>query len=67
MNKSSIILFLMVLGMIWWLRSRHPWLGRLPGDLTLHMGRTQVVIPLATCLIGSLIVGTILLLIGRKS
>jgi len=67
MNGYTVFLFLLVFGAICWLRTQVPWLGHLPGDLTIPIGKGQVVIPLATCLIASVIVTIILLYLGRKS
>ena len=66
MNTSSVILFLMVFGGIWWLRSKYPWLAHLPGDVTVRIGQGHIVIPLATCLLASVVATIILLLVGRK-
>jgi hypothetical protein len=44
---------------------RIPILGRLPGDLLFQRGDTTVYVPLATCLILSLVVSVLLNLIWR--
>ena len=66
MNASAICLFFAVFVAISWLRTKLPWLANLPGDLTIPVGKAHMVIPLATCLIASVIATIILLLVGRK-
>lgn len=39
------------------------WLGRLPGDIVIDRGNTKVYIPLATCLLLSLILSGLLWLV----
>jgi hypothetical protein len=46
---------------------RVPWLGRLPGDLSFRVGGTQVYLPLATCLLLSVVLSILLnLFLGRR-
>ena len=45
---------------------RVPWLGRLPGDLTFGSGNTRVYIPLATCLVVSIVLSLLLRLFARR-
>jgi hypothetical protein len=55
----AIGLLLVAIGLLWpWLR-RVP-IGRLPGDLVFHVGRTTVYVPLATMLIVSVVLGLLL-------
>lgn len=41
-------------------------LGRLPGDIAIRRGNTRVYIPLATCLLLSLVLTVVLSLLGRR-
>ena len=60
----SMGLLLVAAGLLWpWLR-RIP-LGRLPGDLVFGSGGFRVYIPLASCLLVSLVVTLILYLLRR--
>lgn len=67
MNGFAVFLFLLVFGAICWLRTQVPWLKHLHGDIDVSIGRCQLVIPLATCIIASVIVTIILLYLGKKS
>ena len=52
-------LFLLVTGILWEFRDRFSllsWLGRLPGDITYTSGNMRVYLPLATCIVLSLLV-----------
>ena len=51
---------LVVLGVIFSLGAKIPWLGQLPGDITLKRGNLTVYFPLATCLLISLILTLVL-------
>ena len=42
-----------------------PWLGRLPGDVLIQRDRFTFYVPLASCLLASLVVSLVLWLIGR--
>ncbi|WP_411028777.1 DUF2905 domain-containing protein [Salmonella sp. s59878] len=47
------------MGLLWPWRRRVP-IGRLPGDLVFHVGRTTVYVPLATMLIVSAVLSLLL-------
>ena len=49
-------LFLALVGVVFTLSPRVPWLGRLPGDIYIKRGNFSFYFPLATCLLLSLIV-----------
>ncbi len=51
---------LVVLGVIFSLGGKIPWLGQLPGDITLRRGNLTVYFPLATCLLISVILTLVL-------
>ena len=51
---------LIVLGVLWTLGGRIPWLGRLPGDLRFQWNHTTVFLPLGSCVLLSLVVSLLL-------
>lgn len=58
-------LLLVVLGVIFSLIGKIPWLGHLPGDITIERERFTLYFPLATCLIISVILSLVLYLFRR--
>jgi hypothetical protein len=56
---------LVVLGVIFSLIGRIPWLGQLPGDITIERERFTFYFPLATCLIISVILSLVLYFFRR--
>jgi hypothetical protein len=56
---------LIVLGAIFLLGSRVPLLGRLPGDILFRRDHTTLYIPLATCLVLSLVISILLNIFWR--
>ena len=58
-------LVLVVLGVIFSLIGKIPWLGHLPGDITIERERFTFYFPLATCLIISIILSLVLYLFRR--
>ena len=58
-------LLLVVLGVIFSLVGKIPWLGHLPGDITIERERFTLYFPLATCLIISVILTLVLYLFRR--
>ena len=67
MNFTTLGLFLAVFAVLCWLKTKWPWLANLPGDLKIPLGGAQVVLPLATCLIASVVTTIILLAVGKKA
>jgi hypothetical protein len=45
---------------------RIPWLGRLPGDITIQRGPVTFYFPLVTCLVVSVVVTIVLGLLGKR-
>lgn len=58
-------LALVAVGFIVAFSSRIPWLGKLPGDFTLRSGGLTVYLPLATCLLLSLVLSLLSYLFRR--
>ncbi|MBI1998590.1 MAG: DUF2905 domain-containing protein [Deltaproteobacteria bacterium] len=58
-------LLLVVLGVIFSFIGKIPWLGHLPGDITIERERFTFYFPLATCLIISVILTLVLYLFRR--
>jgi hypothetical protein len=56
---------LIVLGAIFLLGPRVPLLGRLPGDILFRRDHTTLYIPLATCLVLSLVISILLNIFWR--
>jgi len=58
-------LFLVIVGIAFTLIGKIPWLGHLPGDITIERERFTFYFPLATCLIISIILSLVLYLLRR--
>ena len=56
---------LVILGIALTLIGKLPWLGHLPGDITIERERYAFYFPLATCLIISIILSLVLYLFRR--
>jgi hypothetical protein len=56
---------LIVLGALFLLGPRIPYLGRLPGDILIRREHTTLYIPLATCLVLSLVISILLNIFWR--
>ncbi len=66
-GKVLVILGLVVAGLgVLFLAGGALGLGRLPGDFEFRRGNTRVFIPLATCLLISLVATVVLSLVGRR-
>lgn len=44
---------------------RIPWLGRLPGDIAIHRDGVSFYVPLASCLLASLLLTLLVWFLGR--
>ena len=55
-----------VAGVLMLLAGQLPWLGRLPGDVSIERGNFRFYAPLATCILLSLIVTLVLNLVARR-
>ena len=66
---KTLIIFgvvLIVFGVILLFADKIPWLGRLPGDITIKRDTFTVHIPIVSCLIVSVVLTVILNLIFRR-
>lgn len=64
----SVGMVLAAIGLLLWLGGRTEllgWIGRLPGDLVIRRGSTTIYIPLATCLLASLVLSLLFWLFRR--
>lgn len=57
---------LVVLGALFSLCGRLPWLGRLPGDIDIKRDHFRFYFPLTTCVIISVVVTLLFRLFGRR-
>ena len=58
-------LVLVIAGLVVSFSSRIPWVGKLPGDFTFRSGGLTVYVPLATCLLLSLVLSLLSYLFRR--
>jgi uncharacterized protein HemY len=67
LGKTLIYLgiFLVVVGLIFSLGGRIPWLGHLPGDIYIQRERFTFYFPLTTCLLISVIITLVLYFFRR--
>jgi hypothetical protein len=56
-----------VIGFVWLLLPSIPWLGKLPGDIAIERENLRVYIPLATCVLLSLVLTAVLWLVRHFS
>jgi hypothetical protein len=57
---------LIVLGVLFSLGGKLPWLGRLPGDIDIRRENFRFYFPLATCLIISVVITLLFRLLGKR-
>ncbi len=67
LGKTLIYLGLLsvVIGVILTFADKLPWLGRLPGDISIERERFSFYFPLATCILISVIISLVLYLFRR--
>lgn len=58
-------LLLLVLGLVLSLAGKVPWIGHLPGDITIQRGRFTFYFPITTCILISVIVSLVLYFFRR--
>ncbi len=59
-------LVLVVIGEIFLLAGRVPWLGRLPGDIIVKRGNFTFYFPITTCILASIILSIIFYIWSRR-
>ena len=67
-GKTLIVIgiALVVLGVLFSLGGKLPWLGRLPGDIDIRRENFRFYFPLATCLIISVVITLLFRLFGKR-
>lgn len=67
LGKTLILIgiVLVVVGAIFSLAGKLPWLGQLPGDITIQRERFTFYFPLATCIVISIIISLVLYFFRR--
>jgi uncharacterized membrane protein len=58
-------IILVILGLVFSVAGKIPWLGHLPGDITIHRDRFTFYFPLATCILISVILSLVLYFFRR--
>lgn len=58
-------LFLVAVGVLLSMAGKLPWLGNLPGDISIQRGRLTFYFPITTCILISLIVSLVLYFFRR--
>ena len=68
LGRTLVVLGLLLaaLGGILLLVGAVPWLGRLPGDISIARGNFRIYAPIATCLLLSLLLTIILNVVARR-
>ncbi|MFQ5541954.1 MAG: DUF2905 domain-containing protein [Candidatus Binatia bacterium] len=67
LGKALILIgiLLVVLGVVFSLGAKIPWLGQLPGDFYIRRERFSFYFPLTTCILLSLVISLVLYLFRR--
>jgi hypothetical protein len=67
MGKILIILggIIVLTGLVMQFSDRIPFLGKLPGDLTVDRGNVKIFFPITTCIVISVVLSLLLYLIQR--
>ncbi len=55
-----------IVGALFMLSGKTPWLGKLPGDITIHRKNFTFYFPLATCILISIILTFLLWIFGKR-
>lgn len=58
-------LLLLVVGVILSFAGKLPWLGNLPGDITIQRGRFTFYFPITTCIVVSIVISLVLYFFRR--
>ena len=67
-GKTLVVLglFIALVGVVLTFVGRVPWLGRLPGDISVQRGNWSLYFPLATSLVLSVVLSLVFYLLGRR-
>jgi hypothetical protein len=67
LGRTLIILgvLFVAIGAVLVLSGRLPWIGHLPGDFEIRRGGLRIYLPLATCLLVSVVVSLVLAILRR--
>ena len=67
LGKTLVVLGLLlaIVGVIFLFAGKLPWLGHLPGDITIQRERFSFYFPITTCIIISLLISLVLYLFRR--
>jgi hypothetical protein len=68
LGKSLIVVgvLIVVVGVVLMLAGRVPWLGRLPGDISIQRGNWSFYFPIVTSLVVSVLLTLLFWLFGRR-
>ncbi len=66
MNVSTMGVFCMVFLAVCWLKTKCSWLANIPGDFVITVGKCQVNLPVASCLVTSVVVALLLAIVNKK-
>ena len=66
-GKSLVVIGVVIaaVGVVLLFSDRIPWLGRLPGDISIRRGNFSFYFPLATCILISIILSLIFILMRK--
>jgi hypothetical protein len=67
LGRTLIVLgiAIVILGVLFTLGGRIPWLGHLPGDIYIQRGRFSFYFPITTCIVVSALISLVLYLFRR--
>lgn len=68
LGKSLVVIGLLIalVGLVFVLAGRVPWLGRLPGDIYIQRGNWSFYFPIVTSLVVSVVLTLLFWLFGRR-
>ena len=56
---------IVAVGFAIWFAPSVPWLGRLPGDVTIERGGSRIFVPISTCIVLSVVISLVLHIVSR--
>lgn len=57
---------LIVIGAVFMLAQKFPWIGRLPGDICIKKENSHFYFPITTCILVSIIISLVLTFLGKR-